>query len=209
MKPETEKAVVPNVLVNEARVVFVLESPHIEEVANGYPLAGDAGRAMSAHLFERSDIPFGLVACERRLIGVLQLAREKPYSVMNVSQEPLQPNAYTANGLPTPDGMDMRKRLRESLARTGTLSTVHRDKRLNRLKRELYASFRAECSKLEDGTVVVPCGKFARAFTKPLLAEQGLTPKLEPFGCDVPHPSRRGWDSISPTTLDKLRKLLE
>jgi hypothetical protein len=164
---------------------------------------------MCAHLLDRSDIPFGLVARERRLVSLLQLPRKKPYSVLNISQEPLQPSAYTANRLPIPDTMDVRKCLRESLTRNGTFSTIHRDRRLNRLKQRLYASFRTECSKLEEGTVVVPCGKFARVFTEPLLAEQDVIPSLEPFGWEVPHPARRGWDSLAPTTLDKLRKLLE
>jgi hypothetical protein len=208
MKPQRGSAVVPNVDVDGAKVVFVLESPHIEEVAHGYPAAGATGRTMSAHLLGRSDIPFGLVARERRLVDVLKLARDVPYSIMNVSREPLQAVAYTMNGLSTPAGIDARTELRDSLVRNGTLSTVHRDDRLNQLKQELYSQFRAECRKLQDKTVVVPCGKFARAFTHSLLAERGFAAKLELFPYDLPHPARRGWNSVSPSIVTSLRQLL-
>ena len=167
-------AIVRNVFVEDAKVVFVLESPHVDEVAHGYPLAGHAGREMSRCIFGRYDVPFGLIARERDLASLLGLELKKPYSVMNISQQPLQADAYIKNELQLPANIGLRIRLRESLARSATLMTKHRDETLNQIKKQMYAQFRSECSKLEADTVVVACGNVARAFCEPLLLESEL-----------------------------------
>jgi hypothetical protein len=65
----------------------------------------------------------------------------KPFSVMNVSQQPLQSTAYTANRLRVPANMALRERLRRSVGRSATLSTRHNDGRLCQLKDEIYRDF--------------------------------------------------------------------
>lgn len=92
---------VPNIHAPGAKVVFVVESPHVDEVRCGFPLAGSAGRAMSRRLLECGCVPFGLVALEPRVGSRLGLG--VPVSVVNVSQEPLQASAYPKGQTPAPD----------------------------------------------------------------------------------------------------------
>lgn len=201
-------AVVENVFPEHARVVFVLESPHVEEVAHGYPLAGHAGRTMSSYLFGRRDVPFGLIARHHRaLVSLLKLPRKKPYAVMNVSREPLQRAAYTNNGLRLPPSVDVRMTLKRALDRGAKFSAAHRDRALNRLKAQLYSDFEDQSSNLARGTELVPCGNFARAYCGHLVEKHPhFVFRLE----DVPHPAARGgWAEMSPATLTEIRRLLE
>lgn len=200
---------VPNVLARGAKVVFVLESPHVDEVAHGYPLAGSAGREMSEHIFDRRDVPFGLVAREQEgLISLLGLPCMKPFSVMNVSKQPLQKTAYTANRLKLPANIALRERLRRSVGRSAMLSSRHDDLSMCRLKDELYRDFRKECASFESETVLVPCGNFARAFCEKLCSDPQFALDVTCFEYRVRHPARRGWGSMSAETKKRIRSLV-
>jgi hypothetical protein len=198
---------VENTLVPGARVAFVLESPHVDEVAHGYPLAGDAGRTMSRYLFERYDVPFGLIALHHReLISALGLPCQNPYSVMNVSRTPLQKKAYCDNKLKCPSNIDVRRRLKKALESSGKFSTGQKDVRLKTLKTQLFRDFELQAQSLGQDVKLVPCGNFARAFCEELDRKhpQRFILRLR----DVPHPSRAGWKRIDPTTLSAIRSLL-
>jgi len=200
---------VANVFANGAKVVFVLESPHVDEVAHGYPLAGSAGREMSWHIFDRRDVPFGLIALEQEeLVSLLGLPCIKPFSVMNVSQQPLQKTAYTANRLKLPADIALRERLRRSVGRSATLSTRHDDVSLCQLKEELYRDFKRECASFESETVLVPCGNVARAFCEKLCADPRFARDATCFECRVRHPARRAWGSMSLETKKRIRSLV-
>lgn len=70
----------------DSKFTFILESPHSQEVASGYPAAGDTGVCMSKILFEL-DEPLGkLVASQSSLIPKI--------SLLNCSRIPLQVNIY-------------------------------------------------------------------------------------------------------------------
>jgi hypothetical protein len=159
------KATVCNIFAEGAKVAFVFESPHTDEVAHGYPLAGSAGRRMSGHIFDRRDVPFGLIALARahgetQLLSRIGLPSLKAFSIMNVSREPLQETAYIANGLLPPKNINLKVLLRGN----PKLSARHRNLGLSKLKAALYEDFRSQCAKLTDGTMLVPCGTVARAF---------------------------------------------
>ena len=45
----------------DVEILFILESPHTDEVKYQYPVAGNSGREMSDILFNRGDIPIGFI----------------------------------------------------------------------------------------------------------------------------------------------------
>jgi len=198
---------VENIYSRGAEIAFVLESPHIDEVFNAYPLAGSAGREMSKYIFSRSDIPFGLVAHKRELICLLNISPVKPYSVINISRQPLQKTAYEANGIDLPTDIDLRETLKRRIDQNADYNTLHRDSKLNELKSEIYGDFKSECkNELSRYKFIVPCGRFARTFCEHLLAESSLSCELLK---DIPHPSNGGWSSLESTKLDYIRQLLK
>ncbi len=66
--------------------LFILESPHTDEVIKEHPLAGDSGKAVTKFLFgDKTSIPFGkLVKLNSDLLEFKHIA------IMNVSNVPLQ-----------------------------------------------------------------------------------------------------------------------
>jgi hypothetical protein len=201
-------AFVPNVFDGDAKVVFVLESPHVDEVAHGYPLAGDAGRRMSRCLFGRWDIPVGLIARHHAaLVSLLELTLTEPFSVMNVARDPLQESAYTKNGLRPPVNISERMSLKRTLDGGTRFSAHHRSAALNTLKAQLYSDFEDQSSNLVRGAELLPCGNFARAFCGRLIQNR---PHFQLRLDDIPHPAARGgWEAMNPATLKEIRRLLK
>jgi len=75
---------VDDLLFDNTDVIFVLESPHTQEVKNGYPVAGKSGNDMSKVLFGL-DESFGKLIYEQKI---------KHIGILNVSNYPLQHSAY-------------------------------------------------------------------------------------------------------------------
>ena len=47
---------VNDLIYEDTKILFVLESPHIYEVKNGYPVAGKSGKDMSKILVDDSEL---------------------------------------------------------------------------------------------------------------------------------------------------------
>lgn len=77
---------VPDLLRANTKWIFVLESPHHDEIRLGYPAAGESGKIMSEALFGVA-IPFGRLLQENDTIVA-------GYSVINASCIPLQEICY-------------------------------------------------------------------------------------------------------------------
>lgn len=83
-----DKFKVEDLSFQDSMFTFILESPHRQEVANGYPAAGDTGVCMSKILFEL-DEPLGkLVASQSSLVPRI--------SLLNCSRIPLQVKVYNS-----------------------------------------------------------------------------------------------------------------
>ncbi|WP_345869977.1 hypothetical protein [Shewanella algae] len=81
-----EKFKVDDLSYAVSKFTFILESPHHQEVKNGYPAAGDTGVSMSKALF-KLDEPLGKLAVRQsNLIPRL--------SLINCSRIPLQRSCY-------------------------------------------------------------------------------------------------------------------
>ena len=73
---------IPDLNLETAKIIFFLESGHIDEIPNQKPLCGESGKNFTKNLFEHS-IPFGLWYEKPQSIGVLE---SSPF--------PLQKSAY-------------------------------------------------------------------------------------------------------------------
>ena len=62
--------VVPDLLPSDARVVFLIDSPDLDECAHGYPLSGRAGEALAEHLFGERTAPTPRLLSEKGIGAV-------------------------------------------------------------------------------------------------------------------------------------------
>ena len=159
-KYELDHYVVPDLNLDNADTIFVLESPHINEVKKRYPAAGSSGVNMSNFLFEEADIqqiPLGKLICSKRVTQ---------YGIMNISNIPLQEKVYKSS-----DINDVMKNLfwiRDRITKDKNAITAEfEDSReiKNHLIMLLLKSFtkRLNALSLQDKDIVL-CGNFAQAF---------------------------------------------
>lgn len=78
---------VDNIINEKSKIALILESPHKNEICEGYPLAGLAGKEISKYLIEESNLPFGEEVKKGSLIDKV--------SILNVSKFPLQSSALS------------------------------------------------------------------------------------------------------------------
>lgn len=175
---------------DDLRVLFIVESPHTEEVRYGAPLSGRSGadmtRVLLDRVFNRKDIreplPFG-----RCLL--FQNAFFKHFGAMNVCNLPLQRAAFKkiAPGAQQKYGelFDAFKTIRSN-----PKAANRQSKTAARIDRMIVADFTGRLrSRKQTDPLVIPCGNAARAFVE----KSGVN--LNPASClnGIPHPSYGQW----------------
>lgn len=187
---------VTDLAYTESSVLFILESPHKDELRNKYPLSGVAGKQASKMLLGK-DISLGEYSKNNRII-----------SIMNVSTVPLQKAAY--NGLP-----DCLSDLYVQLERMRV--SPKRKKRSNKYKnvtdleeliqynynKRLYG-FLSSANNLKR---IVVCGNVADSFYKDFPQRQYLEKNY--IINKLPHPARHGWAEYFCCTLCLIRNEIE
>jgi len=187
---------VENIINKNSKVVFILESPHKDEILKGYPLAGKAGNIISKKLGYSE--PFGLEVNDKSLKGRV--------SIINVSKQPLQKDAYTDRNIPK--NILVLEKLKEVFENSAKFNTKHRNKKLQKLKEEIYKIFLEEMRKLPDNITVIPCGNLAQKFIEQI--KKDLEDKNFQFIEEkIPHPSARGgWSNINKETIENIKNML-
>jgi len=193
---------VPDLVPRGAQLVkllLILESPHVDELATKTPVSGKAGTAalqylLSAHSGER----LGSYVRAKHDAGDYRVG------ILNVSNVPLQKKALDSSGIKSALSVHdwtVIRRVRTSSARSlmGTRcaeANAARGILLRGLQR------RVDALNLDADCVVVPCGAFARRFVRELHRLPGAAP------LEVLHPSRRQWlNNGSHPNLLTLREL--
>ena len=78
---------------NKTKILFVLESPHTDELTYKLPASGQTGLSMSQNLFENIDdynkIPLGRLINDKKNDNTI-----KNYGILNVCNFPMQFNVY-------------------------------------------------------------------------------------------------------------------
>lgn len=188
--------------------LFILESPHTDEVIKEHPLAGDSGKAVTKFLLGKDEKQaFGEIvrdsysseaAAAKRANSQLN---NKKIAIVNVSNVPLQ--VIEANKEATKDIVGLLESIRKNSIAQDNFGSVDLFKKF-KTKLATYC----DCKKFNDEATIVVCGEFAKKyFNKFLLGDKNLkietnTDLLQRI-CDdkiqilyVPHPSRNQWQFI-------------
>lgn len=202
------------------RTILLLESPHVDEIRAGHPLAGDTGKKVTEALKRNTSIEttLGQIECAnqdssdneaigcilRRCPGTLRLG------LMNACRLPLEINAYTDPQAPNKwyrwqelhsEFLCLTLRTVKSLPK---LLSVEVDNRAFRVYRVLLNDLKSRLDELPADVQVVPCGKVARAFVAGAISLAGYQETAKIWGYrsgarmwdtrrKVPHPSRGHW----------------
>ncbi|ANX12457.1 hypothetical protein ABE41_010585 [Fictibacillus arsenicus] len=168
-------------IARDSKMIFILESPHKEELKAGVPLAGLSGRSMARELFLQEDIlPMG-----KYLKQITENNKQTFYGIVNVCPFPLQQSAY-------PEKQFIQKFKGElEIAEAIRKSTANQFKDENKalFNKLLIHDFQDRLKRtMEDDSIIVPCGKFAEKYVNQLAMRDKLN-----IIKGVPHPSYNSW----------------
>ncbi|HEX6922694.1 MAG TPA: uracil-DNA glycosylase family protein [Bacillales bacterium] len=172
----------------QSKVIFILESPHIEEVKYGAPVSGRSGTTMSKHLFgPEYNKPLG-----RLVIKNIEEQKNRPaldaVGLMNICGIPMQRKAYGDRNVTQAyqEFFDVLEGVRQ-----GNQKDVYPNEAWNVMQEVILDRFRERLAKQQDKKcVLVPCGRFAQKFFR--LADMDSHNWKVIDG--VPHPSYNSWD---------------
>ena len=198
------------------KTILLLESPHVDEVPAGHPLAGKSGKAVTKALKRNTSIEttLGQIECAnqdssdneaigcilRRCPGTLRLG------LMNACRLPLQIKAYC----PGPRAVrpvascDADRRYHwkhhseflcflQTVRDNPKLLSVEAEHHAFRVYRVLLNDLKSRLERLPENVRVVPCGKAATAFVAKVIGLEGYQGVAEIWDQNVPHPSFGHW----------------
>ena len=188
---------VPDLVPSEGAVelVFVFESPHVDELKAGLPVVGAAGKSALRFLLpeQPKDLSLGRFVRQRHDVGDGRIA------IVNVSNVPMQEAAFV--DVEAPELVDGEWALIERVRRTKarSMSSV-RGAQARKISEVLVDGLRARLSGIAPGIEgrVVAAGAFAQRAVAAALSD--LTP--EPLY--VPHPSFNQWNRMANQNLPGL-----
>ena len=196
---------VQDVLPEATEVLFILESPHTQEIKYGYPVAGNSGREMTKFIYDQQKPePFGkLVAnAEEYKTTYQDLTR---FGLLNVCPAPMQKQALQEFELSSAEKQVIA--VLEKL-RVNYKAVRHQKQDWNLIKELIIEDFktrlREALTNYSNISYLVPCGKFAANYLE-LIGDE-LTTKKPTVITEIPHPSFNQWHSYE--TMEKLRRIL-
>ncbi|WP_273850499.1 uracil-DNA glycosylase family protein [Guptibacillus spartinae] len=177
---------VPEIISQETKLIFILESPHVAEVQNGVPVAGASGATMSKKLFGPEYAkPLGLLL-KKHQQEVLERPSLDIVGLLNVCNIPMQERPYSAKD------MENNRELLDCLGkiRTSAKKTPFKEEALVVVEDLLLTKFKNRLEKLRDREVtLIPCGRFAQKYFQLANVSSHKWTVL----MDVPHPSYNSW----------------
>ncbi len=182
---------VPDIIPEKATFLFILESPHTQELKFGAPVSGASGLSMTHHLFaDRFQLPLGQLAIAAKN-NELQDPLLAHVALMNACQVPLQKSAYA--GSPIMDKYQKEWSLFEEI-RVTNQKLSYSNEALDSIQQVIAGSLHKKLQKLTDRALyIIPCGKFAQKFSQ--LASVA-SPNWEWID-GIPHPSYHNWSKPS------------
>ncbi len=180
---------VPDILSPETRLVFVLESPHVQELKFGAPVSGPSGATMTKHLFgdDYARYPLGRLV-KKNADDKVHRPRLDRIGLMNVCNIPMQAAAYDNQEVVETYGRWMQAM---ATLRSSNQTDQYRDKHVEAVQAVLVHSLRRKLQSLIGRPLtLVPCGRFAQKFFR--LAGVHSPGWIVIDG--VPHPSYNSWD---------------
>jgi hypothetical protein len=179
---------VEDIVPEQATFLFLLESPHVQELKFGAPVSGSSGTSMTKHLFgeQYEKYPLGILVKKNRDEGLNRPSINK-VALMNVCHIPMQGAAYKDEQVRAHYGEFFK--ILEGV-RTSNQKDVFPNPDWNAVQEIIVESLRKKLVKLADRPLyVIPCGRFAQKFFR--LA--GVNSPQWTIVHGVPHPSYNGW----------------
>ncbi|MEA3228546.1 MAG: hypothetical protein U9P38_05665 [Campylobacterota bacterium] len=185
---------VNDLLYDDTEIVFVLESPHVYEVKNGYPVAGKSGKDMSKVLVQDEALKndsFGKLVYEQKI---------QKFGIVNISNIPLQELAYSTEDsnfskLPT------QLIFKDFVLFRQNPSLRKKDCRVNKLIKIFQEDFAKRLSPHRDKKIVL-CGGFVHKIFNDTFSHEEFRATIE-----VPHPSFNNWSKLK--YKEKIEQLKE
>lgn len=177
---------VNDLVYEDSEVIFVLESPHTEEVKNGYPVAGKSGKDMSKVLFGL-DEAFGKLIYEQSV---------KKIAIVNVCNYPLQKSAYLNADLKE---LEFFEKIRQNpkLRKNDKIG-------INAALEIMMSDFVKRLQK-HKGKRIVVCGNFAQSCFENYLNADDFQNILY-----VPHPSFNNWKKAKyKEVIEELKRFIK
>jgi len=178
------KYTVNDLISKETKYLFILESPHRDELIHGIPVAGASGRMMSKIMFQIEE-PLGMMVCTP--VARKHASTLETISIMNVSPIPLQSSAYLAFD------KNKHQKLISILEKVRiNLSQQYRNSEWTVIRNLISHDFISRLLTLESkNLIVIPCGQFAQFHY--LRAKTSIDHKKWGEILGIPHPSRNQW----------------
>ncbi|WLR52581.1 hypothetical protein LC040_06725 [Bacillus tianshenii] len=187
MNSLSKEYLVPDANVEQASLIFILESPHVQEVKNGVPVAGASGATMTKHLVgAEQKTPLGLLV--KKYVEHNEAEEVENIGLMNICQLPMQRAAYQKNDIEQlNDFFDIVEGIR-----TSNHKKEFKDETWNDMQKVILNHFLKRLKELENKSyTLVPCGRFAQKFFQ--MAMEHVDSSSWKVIDDVPHPSYNSW----------------
>jgi hypothetical protein len=196
---------VPDILMPSSTLVFILESPHVQELEFGAPVSGLSGLTMTRHLFGEEYARFALGRLVKKNADE---QKHKPrldrMGLMNVANVPLQSAAYRNPELVKQHQVWFRAM---AMVRQSNQRDTYKDSYAETVQTFFALSLRQKLMTFRDRSLTfVPCGRFAQKFFR--LADVD-SPNWQIIR-DVPHPSYNSWDRAQyGKVIGQIREVLD
>jgi uracil-DNA glycosylase len=176
---------VNDIVHDDTKIIFVLESPHTQEVKNGYPVAGKSGFDMSSVLFG-IDESFGKLVRDKAI---------KEIGIVNVCNYPLQMSAYAIE--PTYE-MGFFEKIRQNP------NLRKQQNPINEVILDMMDDFKNRLEMHRDKKIVL-CGRFAQSAFDSIFSQSDFVDVLR-----VPHPSFNNWKKEKyKETIENLKRFIK
>ena len=166
-KYKLKKYRVDDINIENAEVIFVLESPHKDEIEKGYPVAGKTGKNMSSILFDKNHNALGKLIYDE----LIKKKNGKKYDnsilkfgIINISSIPLQKKIYQDNEIFCLKNLFW---LRENITRDK--NAINRNFKKDKKEKNQLIQLLIDSLKLRILSInrkIILCGNFSQAFYK-------------------------------------------
>lgn len=173
---------VENLNIQNSKYIFVLESPHTEELKNGVPVAGGSGKLMTKYIFDeydkKSNIAIGIYIRDKHQKD----EKVSRFGIVNISNIPMQAKAYPQD-IQNEYGEFLRilEKLRKNPKRLSEDEQMVKDMLILDLKEEI--------GKTREKSIFIPCGKTAQEYFEYIIDEIDEDRVIR----EIPHPSFGNW----------------
>jgi len=202
-----KKYKVEDIINQNSKILFILESPHTQEIKQGYPVAGSSGVDMTKFIYGQDyKDAFGKIVSQIDKYSD-KYSNLSDFSILNVSSAPMQKEGLKTHKLSSNDELviDILEKLRVNYK-----SKRHKNKDWNRVKSILLEDFKRRLLlALEQNSSIdylIPCGRFAETYLN-LIKELEMSIEERRIISEIPHPSFNQWFHYD--SMEKLRKILD